>query len=403
MIPVPNDMNFAQHSHPGSHVYPQGTQSHSNVRNYNSHPANRGLTQPQQFDQAATESKACEKSSPTPNNNNNQVPTSSSSAAETPKSLPDLSSSNGTIVSTPEKEATTHVEEDDQAVNGSSILSPPKSDRSSPTSSVVVNGNDNSRNSIIEKIGNTKIVEGGRSVFGCVSVPERVEVVPTKHVNGNSKNETSKDRDILSAEQIPASDAPIEQTDVKSSKSPEAKTYSSSVVKNSRINSANTPAAAPTTANKDNSTANDNSTTDISVTTSVSLPAESKPQAAGRSWASIASAKSQHTLNSNDGATIRHLGNNIVHPVLGDESASVSVSGKVAGSNCVVPSRDRKEGIFVFDAAADEFDPVANRLGEHFLKYALEHQSIPLAPRGLYNQSNSCFLNAVLQVIRSNF
>lgn len=126
----------------------------------------------------------------------------------------------------------------------------------------------------------------------------------------------------------------------------------------------------------------------------------------GRSWASIASVKSQ--LASNDGA-------NNTKRMTGASIQGIEQSGDAAGGNGrltgaepysnFVPS-SQNESLAKFEesdaldvnAISDKNDPIALTLGEYLRNYTLDHHSIALTPRGLCNQGNYCYINATLQV-----
>ncbi|CAL8096853.1 unnamed protein product [Orchesella dallaii] len=130
--------------------------------------------------------------------------------------------------------------------------------------------------------------------------------------------------------------------------------------------------------------------------------------AKGRSWASIASAKSQMTAS--DGANLNNKRAPSIHGLDqgGGDGYSVSGSSRLCGEQCstsCVPSSHSERGLaksdveFVTNSSAitDENDPVALALGEFLRNYTLDHHSIALTPRGLCNQGNYCYINATLQ------
>jgi hypothetical protein len=132
-------------------------------------------------------------------------------------------------------------------------------------------------------------------------------------------------------------------------------------------------------------------------------PAVKAPEpACAKTWANIASVKTPNIPN--DGATATRPVYNAVEG--GSVNSYSNDSAYYKSNDQFVPSHhddnsgSRNSNYDSFDASSlvDENDPIAIRLGEHLQKYSLDHRSIPLAPRGLCNQSNYCFLNATLQV-----
>lgn len=459
MVPIPNnDMSFAQHhQHPNSQIYSHSSPSHNTTRNYNPQPAVSRTTGPPPSqvspdvsgtgtNQQQQDTRVGEKSSPTSSNNENDIAPSSCSSSDTPKSMPDLSrSSNGTLVSTPEKETTdpkndannaispTPVQtsmqhEPHQVVNGaessSDDVSIPGDEQSSPPS----NATKNAPAAVEDRKMKEYQVDATHLKKQNLNVATvKLDAVPItmKQVNGElspdcSNNKLSSEfRDNLSADHNnSASDVITIEQNVqgsvkKSFSAGEVKSYSNSVsVTKNYISQNNTPTSTSVTpTSKDCLKTNEVSTVEISKspTPSNNLAQQcenNKPN--NRSWASIASVKTRDIPY--DGAAGRHtIGNHAQTNHVASENTGACDS-KLAGSNTVPTNFDKRGGEgqghfeFIFDDRyPDENDPVAFRLGEHFCRSpALDHQSIPLAPRGLYNQSNSCYINAILQVKSNN-
>lgn len=430
MVPIPsNDMSFAQHHHP---VYTHNSPSH-NTRNYPHHgttttiTAGRttsGVPPPQASDSNAqnierpgsleTDARVGggggEKSTPT---NGTEIPTSSSYSSGTPKSMPDLSTSNGTITSTPEKETST----DPDANN------PHDSPASEAKEAQVVNGADTDDSSTMippeSSSSKTSVYSSNRKEFlndtttetivNCAySSADKLEVVPTKQINGDvdddeeegnvdySDKPSSTIRDNLSADHKNSeSDVTIRQQEQISAKkscsssSDVTSLHSDSLCKNNSTSSPNSTTIISQQPNKDDKVKNSEiSTVEVSTSATSSNCSSSSSSnnivaqhenksAANRSWASVASVKNQNI--SNDGAARRYMSNNVNHA---NENAVVCGDARLSCYSDIVPSQREGHSEYTFDDPyPDEHDPIAHRLGEHFCKYGLEHQSIPLAPR----------------------
>lgn len=134
------------------------------------------------------------------------------------------------------------------------------------------------------------------------------------------------------------------------------------------------------------------------------------PAAKGRSWASIASAKSQFASASPDGANQNSkvmMPGASLHGIDGGSGDGSRLMGGIEqySSNYVPTSNQTEKGKYqhldsLTDASviSDENDPVALALGDFLRNYTLDHHSIALTPRGLCNHGNYCYINATLQV-----
>lgn len=375
-----NDMGFAQQP-PVSHVYQHGNHSGRNY-NHSSSSTAKGSTSsvppPLQSDSSEPRTpdsrSAIDKSSPS----------SEPSALDTSHS----SNSNGLLAS-PSDDAQTSTLESVEASNASDVVSQDASN-SQETVAVAVGDSTVDTTTVSKKSGGAKsekkvelaTKKPSESVSKSVEVvSEKVEdnhkvnipcpgssntsppVSSNKHVNGDVK--TVPNRDKSSADLPPS----LPQ------------------------NENSTP---PSSVSEPVNCKAETTTEDNLNTAKVSEQKEQKPLApASRSWASIASVKTPNIPN--NGAN--YVNGRQVGIDLRSSEAAASTPSALGDQ---LAGKERKEGFDLaseMDFAMDEFDPVAYRLGEHVAKYALDHQSISLAPRGLYNQSNSCFVNAILQVI----
>lgn len=162
------------------------------------------------------------------------------------------------------------------------------------------------------------------------------------------------------------------------------------------------PQLSPSISN--NTSNNQPSSSNSSSSSSSNSNSNTTPAAKGRSWASIASAKSQ--LASPDGANSKTNSGASLQGMDVGSGDGLNSSSRLGGveqyPSIHVPISQTDKGYqdTVIDPTSigDENDPVALALGEFLRGYVLDHHSIALTPRGLCNQGNYCYINATLQV-----
>lgn len=454
MAPIPNEMAYAQH-HPGQ-IYSHNSPTHSNPNprmGYNPPPpSTRGTGAPPQSDQSSSATVTTVQSDVPFVERPNVTAGIDESATKSDK----IDLSNGTQitqVSLKEEKGNPQPKEDKNSHKTVPLLS----DNDNISEVPVVNGelitpsaepveiNASQQpqqlskdvtivkseaplplNSSISK--DLKTAPHGKQVV-VVSNENTKEIVNVKQVSVNgdiednttSTNKSLKNRDKVSAD--PQSGPKRDQDKSNNTKTLDAKsrgvnlnnTTNSVPVRNINVSTTN-PANASTKNSESKKPEQQEGTKEfpqLSTAPSENAKTAVTTSAKSRSWASIASVKTPH--NPNDAAAARpiliqqHSNQLEDQQMVGGSFASYlnnSSSSNSTDQNVPTYYGDNKASSKTtsieveFDSArlTDENDPIALRLGEFLQKYNLDHQSIPLAPRGLCNQSNYCFLNATLQV-----